>query len=191
MDIFTNINWVDVLILLIMLKATYTGLRIGFVAGIFNFLGALFCVVLGMHLYSGIADALIVYVSLPKWLARCIGLALNVVPKRTSFKYGIVLIFRILNIQFFTHIEKVGGAILGAFRGILLCGLVCFTILFLPVDYFQNSVTKDSKLAYFFTSTIPTPPSSSTNSLFGSCILFKVAMALSKPSFEDLERALL
>ena len=147
MQVLENFNWVDVLIILLLLRSAYTGARVGLTAELFKLLGTILSIILGFHYYNEIASALISYINIPIWLSQFIILVVIVLSVRAIFKYGVVLVLRVLNIQFILQLEKIGGVLIGLGRGFLIWGLVLIALLFFPVEYLYSSIYEKSFLA--------------------------------------------
>jgi len=149
MDIIKNFNWIDVLVVLLLLKSAYAGARTGLTAELFKLIGTVISIVLGLHYYNNIGGALIDYINMPVWFAQFIILVVVVLLVRVIFKYGVVLLLKVLNIQFILGLERIGGALIGFGRGFLFGGLILIASLFLPVRYFYSSIYEGSFLASY------------------------------------------
>jgi uncharacterized membrane protein required for colicin V production len=144
MEILSYINWVDILGAVITILCIYTGLKTGLTAELFRFCGAVLGLVLGIHWYSQAAEVIIVNVSLASWLSQFICFLTLTQLVRLIFKYSILLILKILNFQFAPQLERVGGAIVGFGRGLIIMGTLLLSFNFIPSEYLVDSVYKRS-----------------------------------------------
>ena len=150
MQALENFNWVDVLVILLLLRSTYIGARIGLTAELFKLIGTVISIALGLHYYNEIAEVLVGYIAIPIWILQFIILVVIILSIRGIFKYGIVLILRVLNIQFVSQLEKIGGTLIGLGRGILIWGLVLIILSIFPFRYLNYSICEKSFLAPYF-----------------------------------------
>lgn len=140
MDIITHFNWLDIVILLLVIRGIYLGVTHGLTSELFNFIGIVISLALAVHFYSQVADVLIVNFALPIWLSQLVCFFIIAQLIRFAFKYTVVLVLRILNVQFVPQLEKIGGGIIGFGRGIIVASLFILTISLLPSKYIADSV---------------------------------------------------
>lgn len=147
MQALKNFNWVDILLILLLLRSAWIGTRIGLTAELFKLTGTVISIVIGLHYYNQIANTLINYINIPVWFLHFIIFAIIILLIRAVFKYGVVLFLRVLNIQFILQLERIGGALVGLGRGFLIGGLLLIALLFFPVEYLYHSIYEKSFLA--------------------------------------------
>ena len=140
MDIITHFNWLDIVILLLVIRGIYLGVTHGLTSELFNFIGIVISLTLAIHWYSQVADVLIINFALPIWLSQLLCFFIIVQLTRLVFKYTIVLVLRILNVQFVPQLEKIGGGIIGFGRGVIIASVFILTISFFPSKYMQDSI---------------------------------------------------
>jgi len=150
MEILETLNWVDFLLVILLIRSTLMGSKIGLTAEFFKLIGTLISILVGFHCYSRVAEALLTYITLPVWLAEFIILILIILFIRVVFKYGVVLFLKVLNIQFVLQLERIGGALIGLGRGLLIGGLLLIVMLLFPVVYLHHSIGKRSFFAPYF-----------------------------------------
>ena len=142
MELFQNIkvNWVDVVVLLLVIRCVYTGIRNGLTVELFRFLGVISGLIIAIYWYGKAANIFIVNFSLPERICEFVCFIAIAQIIRLIFKYGITLAFKILNIQFLPQLEKPGGGIVGFGRGIILSGTLLLAIVLLPSVYLEESI---------------------------------------------------
>lgn len=144
MEIIKNINWLDIIVLVLVIRCAYMGARRGLTAELFNFFGIIISLVLAIQWYSRVADVLILNFGLPIWLSRLLCFVVIAQVIRIAFKYSLTVFLKVLNIQFIPQLEKIGGGIIGSGRGIIAAGILMLTLSFIPNDYMKESIQSRS-----------------------------------------------
>ena len=150
MAIIHNINWVDLLVLVLLARSVYMGTRRGLTAELFNFIGIIISLVFSVHWYGYVADVLIANLSLPIWFSQFLCFVIIAQIIRLIFKYGLALVLKILNVQFLPQFERVGGAIIGIGRGIFIASIVLISMAIIPNNYLTESIYGKSFSGVFF-----------------------------------------
>jgi uncharacterized membrane protein required for colicin V production len=140
MEILKSINWLDLIILVLILRTVYIGAKLGLTAELFNFFGVLVGLVCAVVWYSRTADVLVMNFKLPVWLSQFLCFIIIAQFVRLIFKYGMALLLKILNVQFVPQIERIGGGIIGLGRGVILSGIIIVAIGLIPNDYLKESI---------------------------------------------------
>jgi len=149
-QVLESFNWVDILLILFLIKTIYSGAKTGLTSELFKLIGTITSVVVGLHYYNEIANILGNYIKMPIGALQCIILAVIALLIAIIIKYVVILLLKILNIQFVKHLEKVGGALIGLARGFLIGGLFMIALAFLPVEYLNKSICEKSLLSGLF-----------------------------------------
>lgn len=153
-DIFKFVNWVDIIVLIIILRGCYVAAQAGFAIEAFRLIGLVFAVFFGMHYYTALGD----------YVGKKIGLG-SIMPLEfvdfLSFVFltvGINLLFAALRKTFLntfkveapTSINKWGGLALGVCRSIIYTGYIMFLLVISTVGYFKGSVNSSYVGGTFF-----------------------------------------
>lgn len=144
MEILNKINWVDVVVLILILRSIYLGIRHGLTAELFSFIGILLSLVCAVSWYSQVADVLIVNFSLPIWFSQILCFVIIVQLIRVAFKYGLAMFLRVLNVQFLPQLERVGGGVVGFGRGIIISGILLLALGLISNSYMSESIYQKS-----------------------------------------------
>ncbi|MFA5068665.1 MAG: CvpA family protein [Candidatus Omnitrophota bacterium] len=144
MEILKNINWLDVIVLIISLRAVYIGAKLGLTAELFNFLGILVSLVCAVIWYARTANVLVVNFELPVWLSQFLCFIVIIQLIRLIFKYGFALLLKIMNVQLIPQLERLGGAVIGFGRGVILSGIIVTALGLIPSDYLRDSIEEKS-----------------------------------------------
>ena len=144
MEIFNKVNWVDIVVLILLIRAVYVGVKNGLTSELFNFIGIILSLTVSLYWYGKIADVLIVNFYLPTWTAQFFCFVIVAQLIRVVFKYGIALFLKVLNIQFVPQLERAGGGIVGFGRGIMISALLLLSMILLPSAYLSDSIYEKS-----------------------------------------------
>jgi uncharacterized membrane protein required for colicin V production len=140
LEILQHVNWFDVVVFFVILRGIYVGFKNFLTPELFNFAGILLSLILGVYWYSQVADVLITNFNLPAWLSQLICFTVIVQLARVIVRYAVMLLLKVLNIQFLPQLEKIGGAILGIGRGVIVAGIILLTLSFIPSSYLTESI---------------------------------------------------
>jgi uncharacterized membrane protein required for colicin V production len=144
MDILKQINWLDIVVLILILRAVYIGTKLGLTAELFNFFGVMVSLVCAVIWYSRMADFLVINFKLPIWLSQFLCFIIIAQLVRLIFKYGLALLLKVLNVQFIPQLERIGGGVIGFGRGIILSGIIILAIGLIPNSYLRESIEEKS-----------------------------------------------
>lgn len=150
-----KINWVDVLIVIYIIRAFFHGKKRGLSYEITALVSALFAWVVALHFYQVFGDRLSKWFLLNVPTGRVIAFAacgagvlfLGAVLSR--------LMSKIMKLSFVPNVEKVGGCILGTLRGISMTALVVVALALLPIKLVQQEVYVSSFLGNYFVALSP------------------------------------
>lgn len=144
--ILKQINWVDIFIVIVLLRISYVAVNTGLPIEIFKILGTLAAIYLSLHYYSSFAGTLQKFLGFSSIsvgiynLISFIGLAI--------LGYMVFLILRnflsrLMNLETVTVLNRWAGLALGTIRGFLLSSLLIFMLVISGAGYFKASI-KDS-----------------------------------------------
>lgn len=145
-SILQDVNWIDILFLILLLGMIYKGSKTGVGGQVVSLVGGFALVFVSVKYYSLASEALFGFL-LQKW------------SKPASFLAIIVIIFIIIKVlerimivisgDEVASIERVGGVLVAALRAAMFCGLVGMFLLLIPADYIQKSVTSSKSCMFF------------------------------------------
>lgn len=136
----SQFNWIDILIIICVLRMCFIGLKRGLGTEIFKFINICFCTFVAFHFYYSLGEFISSKLpALPLEAALIFNYAVLI--------FIITIIFRMLREGFFVFIKtetvsavsKYSGLIVGFIRGILISGLIIFGLLISTVHYFELS----------------------------------------------------
>lgn len=143
-DILKQLNWVDVVVIILLIRSSYVGVKSGLTSEVFKTLGIITAIVFSYHFYSIIADFLSTYTLIPANYSGAISFVTITFFCILIFALFRIIIFKVLKMQFVMKLEMIGGGILGLVRGILVCGLIFMALTLIPVKYLNESINQGS-----------------------------------------------
>ncbi len=160
-------NWVDFIILLIVLVFAVEGIRRGFFNQIFNILGFIFSLVLALGLYPYTADLLISLFNLPPIAANPIGFLIVWLTAETIF-FALIRIFLKKYLSYFDSdkINKYLGFLPAALNAFLFLAFVLLFVVSLPIRPDIKKDIYDSKIGSFLVGRV-TALEKPLNNVFG------------------------
>lgn len=146
LETITQFNWLDVFVIIILVRICYISLRTGLSVEIFKFLGTIIAVYLSLHYYTVFSDFLRGRSSaetVPLPFLDFLSFVVLAVLGYLIFTLFRIAFYRFIKMETTPYLNKIGGLILGIGRGILLTSLVTFALAISTLSYLKNSV-KDS-----------------------------------------------
>lgn len=144
-DFLRQLNWVDIVILILLVRIGCVARKTGLPAESFKLLGTLVAIFVCLHYYSGLSD----------WLGRLLPLAKEKTPLEfldflcalflAVLGYAICMLLRFafshfIKLEAIPVLNKWGGFLLGLIRAFLATSLVIFMLVASSVGYLRNSV---------------------------------------------------
>jgi len=128
-NVLTSLNWLDLLMIIVIIAMVYRGAINGFVVEIFKVFGAGFATVISLHFYVRAAEFLQHFIALP--------LALGEIASFIIITIFIILLFRlvgqgwllILKVEAKAGFSQWGGGLVAFFTSLLICSLLFFGML--------------------------------------------------------------
>ncbi|MFA6142573.1 MAG: CvpA family protein [Candidatus Omnitrophota bacterium] len=151
MDILTRINWVDVLVVILMLRTSYVAFQDGLSHEILPLFGIITGTVLALHYYSRIAS-----LASDSTGQGLIGI-LNPISFAVIFMV-VVFVFRLvgiiteklIKITWHPMIEKAGGLIAGVAKAGVLTSAILMILVLIPLSYLKTSIRDKSLIGMYF-----------------------------------------
>ncbi len=151
MEILTKINWVDVLVVIIIIRTTYVSLQDGLSHEILPLVGSVCMLVFSLHYYNKIA--LFFYdngFALPMPLLNLLGFIVTAVGIGLVFRFLKVIIDKIIKVSWHPFIERFGGLLAGIIRSCILTSLILIMLALVPLSYLQWSIRDRSLTGMYF-----------------------------------------
>ena len=133
-------NWVDVIVLIFLVRGAYIGLNQGFSVELFKTLGAIATAVLTLLCYGRVGEWLSSHSVLSLQIANFFSFSVLIFVLLFVFTIVRTLLFKVLHLQLFYGLERSGGFILGLIRSTVFVSLFLFVLTLLPFQYLKESV---------------------------------------------------
>ena len=158
LNILKQINWVDIFVLILILRICFIAVKNGFPVELFKFIGTVSATFLSLHYYTDLAGFLSNWLFLGKripleFLEFLVFLVLAI-SGYCLFILMRSLFSRFLKMEAISALNRWGGLFLGLARAALLSSLVMFMLAISSVGYFKESV-KESYLSQRLFSVAP------------------------------------
>ncbi len=144
LNFLPQINWVDIIVAIFLIRGGYVGLNQGFSIELFKVLGTVAACVVSLSYYVKAAGWLASHSFLSPQAVNPISFVVLFFSVLIAFRILIIFLFRILHLGLFGALEKWGGLALGLTRSLIFASLFLFVLTLLPVEYFKESVEEKS-----------------------------------------------
>jgi len=143
MEIFQQTNFLDIVIIILVIRVCYVAAKMGLAVEVFKLLGVLFATYISMHFYTGLAD----------------NIKKGLFPKGMPIEFADFLVFMVvalliylcfvairnalhhfIKLEAVPEINKFGGLILGLLRSFLAVGLLVYILSISTINYLTTSV---------------------------------------------------
>ena len=143
-EAFHRINWVDILIVILLIRTSYIGAKTGLSTEIFKIIGVLLGLYFGMKYYSVVGSWMSSKISLPPEVSEGAAFLILVLILILSLKLVSIGLEKIVKLTFADKLSKWGGFIIGLLRGGILLSLLFMFFGIIQVDYLVKSVEERS-----------------------------------------------
>lgn len=130
MDFIQSINGIDAILLMVCIRAVFIGVKTGFIVEFFKSVGIIFSVFITFHYFSALtvlASSQLGFLELPTVAILVFFLIWSLTTLVMKLiREGVLLVFLI---QAHPLVDRCGGALLGALRGLVVCGMVFYVFL--------------------------------------------------------------
>ncbi len=127
-NILTSFNWLDLLMIIVMIGTVFRGAVCGFVVELFKIFGVIFATVFALHFYVRAAGQLQHYVALPVKVSEILSFILIVALVILIFKLIREGWLLILKSEVKGGFSQWAGGLIAIFRSFFVCSLLFFLI---------------------------------------------------------------
>jgi membrane protein required for colicin V production len=150
MDIITKINWVDLLVIILMVRTSYVAFQDGLSHEIFPLIGTAGTAVVCLQYYHKIALFIGGAIALPITLLDFLTFLLLIIIVGLIFKLLGILAEKVMKVTWHPMVEKFGGLLVGCLRGSVVVSLVLIILALAPLPYLQWSIRDKSLTGMYF-----------------------------------------
>ena len=151
MDIVNKLNWVDILVVIIMLRTSYVAFQDGLSHEIFPMIGAFSGLVLSLAYYKKIASVISQNMG---------GISVGILEALSFVTLFVAVIFvfkllrlafdKIIKVTWHPFIEKLGGFLAGAVKASMITSAILIGLALLPLSYLKWSIGDGSLIGMYF-----------------------------------------
>lgn len=143
LEILKQFNWVDIVIVFLLLKIGYASVKNGFVVELFKLLGTVFSVYIAFHYFAIFSDLLMRRVpgeqGFPLEFMDFLTCSALLLAIYMLFALARNLFCHLVKMEAVPTLSKWGGLLLGAGRGIIASSLVVFLLFISTINYLSIS----------------------------------------------------
>lgn len=142
-QIKNQINWLDLFVIIILIKICYAAIKTGFPAELFKILGVILATYLSLHYYSWLSSFVSILLGSKNMPLVFLSLLFFISLAGAGFLFFSFLsriFFKLVKIEAVSSLNKWGGLVLGITRGFLFAGLVIFIFVISGIGYLKKSV---------------------------------------------------
>lgn len=137
-------NWVDIFVVILLLRTTYIAMNNGFSIELFKLLGTVLATYLSLHYYLIFSDYIGSRIGVNNIPLAYLTSLIFVVLGLLGYLVFVVLrnvFYRFIKMEAVPNLNKWGGLIFGLARGALLVSLIIFILVTAPFGYLKDSVS--------------------------------------------------
>lgn len=151
MDILHRINWVDIFIVIVMLRASYLAFQHGLSHEIFPLFGACLMVSVALRYYTTLSGLFARYVlNLPPSILDLAGFIAILVGAGFFCKVVGGLLENIIKVTWHPFVERFGGLLIGVIKASVVTSMCIIVLMLVPLSYLQQSVRDRSLMGARF-----------------------------------------
>lgn len=146
-DILRNINWLDIVFIILLSGMVYKGSKIGVSGQLVSLIGLLTILYTSLTFYSVLSGSVFGFL-LSKWAKP---ISFFVISAALSMIVKILRrVIRLTGDDELSAIESFGGIVVASFRAVIFFGLISTQLILTPIGFLNTSVSDGSKSAMFF-----------------------------------------
>ena len=144
-EIAAKVNWVDVLVLILLLKISYKGFCNGFSSEVMPLIDLTAILLISLHTYVLAGQFISYFIPLPKRYADLLSMLLIAAFMIIICRALERLSVKLIKLEVVSFFDRMGGACLGILRATLTISFVLVVLVLIPVRYVESSI-KDRSL---------------------------------------------
>lgn len=147
MDIIKQFNWIDIVVVILLMRMGYIALKNGLPSELFKFLGTVSSIYLSLHYYSSWSAILKerTLKNMPLEFLNFFSFLVLVFLGYLIFVILRKLVLKLITVEPVEKLNQWGGFVLGIIRAGLMISLLIFILVISNINYLKNSV-EDSYL---------------------------------------------
>ncbi|MDB4349866.1 CvpA family protein [Omnitrophica bacterium] len=155
-NVVWRINWVDILILILLIRTSYVGYTRGLSSEVMPLIATFAALVISLHFYGRIGAFITNHTPLSSTLSNFTSYAF--IGFSIIYLFHLAMVFlrgKVINVQVETLYDTIFGLTFGIFRGILLVSFIVFALGIAPISYIRDSAKQRSLMGEKFSKVGP------------------------------------
>jgi membrane protein required for colicin V production len=148
-------NWVDYVLLALVVVAMVFGSRRGTIREAMGLLAFCVGIVFATHYIDWLAGGMASRMALSPVLVSFVGFVMLIVVVYLVFRIMALIFYRVASVEQLGRVDHVGGALVGILRGWVMLGFLLFLLLYLPLPQSTLDAMDESVLAPGMRSSVP------------------------------------
>ena len=144
LDVFRKFNWVDIFVIISLVRIGYVSFKTGFTIELFKLLGIILATYISLHYYIRFSDLIFHQGAssekMPVEFSDFISFMLLAIAGYMFFVLLRSVFYRFMKMEAAPTLQKWGGLVLGMVRGFLFVGLITFMFVTSSIAYLKDSV---------------------------------------------------
>ncbi len=144
-NVLTRLNWIDFIVVSILLRVLYVGGKNGFIVELFKLIGIIFTTYVSLHYYVKLSDFIIQRLSKVQVPTELLHFFVFILLVAVSYSFFVLVrraFCNLVKMEAAPILSKWGGVFLGVGRGVLTSSLVMLVLLISTTPYLNTSVRK-------------------------------------------------
>lgn len=143
-QIKNQVNWLDIFVLIILIRICYVAIKTGFLLELFKILGAILAAYLSLHYFSRLSSfvsTLIGFRNISPAFLSLLSFVFLAGAGYLAFSFLRRIFLKLIKMEAVSTLNKWGGFVLGVARGFLFASLVIFIFVISGIGYLKKGVT--------------------------------------------------
>lgn len=143
-QIKNQLNWLDIFVVIILIRICYTAVKTGFPVELFKILGLILAAYLSLHYYSRLSlfvSTLLGSKNISPLFLSLLSFIFLAGTGLLVFSFLRRIFFKFVKMEAVSALNKWGGFVLGIARGFLFASLLIFIFVMSRADYLKKTVT--------------------------------------------------
>lgn len=152
-EFFSRINWIDIVIITLLIRSSYVGYRRGIWGELTSLIGIYAALVISLQIYQPVGKFVMNFIPHQDKLYEMYFLTFVAVVIITGFLFAVIgtsILTKLLRLHLYKIVVQVGGVLLGVINGAMLSALVITALDIAPVQYFEDSIHQGSLMGSSF-----------------------------------------
>lgn len=143
-DIIKQFDWLDIVVIILLVRIIYVGVKSGLVSDLFKLIGTILGTYLALHYYSSLSGFISEKSGFDKSALGILDFAIFIILLLVGYFIFVgirIVVIKLVKMEAHPLVDKWGGFASGIFRAALFTGVIIYIMMISNVAYLKNSVT--------------------------------------------------